>query len=500
MNFLRYVSLLWLPLLAAAATFAAAEKPNIILLMSDDHGWVETGYNGHPYLQTPVLDEMAATGLRFDRFYSGASTCTPTRVSFLTGRHPNRSGAFKPNWSTRPEEITLAQLLQKAGYRTAHYGKWHIGTVKAGSPLNPGALGFDEWLSHDNFFEIDPEMSRNGAPPELIEGESSEILIEESIRFIDAAQAEDQPFLIVCWFGSPHEPYIGLPEDLALYDNLPEKYAKVTVSLTSLETGEGTRRPALEVLRERFAEITAMDRAIGTLRDHLQKTGLRKNTLLLYCGDNGIPSSGNFENPLRGQKGDVYEGGLLVPGVLEWPAVVTHPRVSSVPVVTSDLLPTLCNLLGISLPDRPLDGISLKPLLEDRPVHRPTPIFFWNYDHHAEMAIKREPYIDPAQQVGTTPLRKKQQGKFTRTFTNLKHPVIRESDYGGELAVIDNRYKLVVNGSEGTGIELFDIQADPYETTNLANEFPEMVEAKQRQLVRWQNSVLHSLTGGDYNP
>src|SRR5687768_15786052 len=116
------------------------------------------------------------------------------------------------------------RLLGKAGYRCGHFGKWHVGAVKAGSPTNPGAMGFHEWLSHDNFFELNPSLSRNGGPPEVFKGESSEILINETIRFIDAAKQAKQPFLTVVWFGSPHEPYSGLPADLALYDDLPAKY------------------------------------------------------------------------------------------------------------------------------------------------------------------------------------------------------------------------------------------------------------------------------------
>ena len=142
-----------------ACAAAEDENPNIILLMGDDHGWDETAYNGHPHLKTPVLDEMAAQGLRFDRFYSASPVCSPTRGSVLTGRHPNRYGTFAPNWSIRPEEISIAQILNAAGYACGHFGKWHVGPVKADSPTNPGAMGFDEWLSHDNFFEMHPTLS-----------------------------------------------------------------------------------------------------------------------------------------------------------------------------------------------------------------------------------------------------------------------------------------------------------------------------------------------------
>jgi len=141
--------------------------------MADDQGWGEMGYYGHPNLKTPIFDEMVADGLRFDRFYSGAPVCSPTRASVMTGRHPNRSGVFLWNYAIRPEEITIAQVLKKAGYRTGHFGKWHLGPVKADSPVNPGKCGFDEYLSHDNFFEIDPPLSRNGADPDIHKGESS---------------------------------------------------------------------------------------------------------------------------------------------------------------------------------------------------------------------------------------------------------------------------------------------------------------------------------------
>src|SRR5437868_702350 len=153
----RPIFALILVVLSPALTLAA--PPNIVLLMGDDHGWEETGYHGHPHVKTPALDEMAATGLRMDRFYSAHPSCSPTRGSFLTGRHPNRYGTFAPGWSLRPEEITIAHVLRKAGYQCGHFGKWHVGAVKAASPVCPGAMGFHQWLSHDNFFELNPSLS-----------------------------------------------------------------------------------------------------------------------------------------------------------------------------------------------------------------------------------------------------------------------------------------------------------------------------------------------------
>ncbi len=484
----------------ACAPALAEQRPNIILCMGDDHGWDETAYNGHPHLKTPVLDEMAATGLRLDHFYSAHPSCSPTRGSVLTGRHPNRYGTLAPNWSIRPEEITIAQILRKAGYACGHFGKWHVGPVKADSPTNPGAMGFDQWLSHDNFFEMNPYLSRNGGAPEQFQGESSEIIIDETIRFIDKAKQKGKSFFAVVWFGSPHEPYSGLEKDLALYNELPKSYRERQVKLTSNETGRPVKRPLDKVLQERYAEITAMDRAIGKLRDHLKRKGLRQNTLLWYCGDNGTPSGGIVTSPFRGQKGQMYEGGIRVPGIIEWPARIPKPRTTTVNAVTSDMLPTICDLLGHALPKRPLDGISLKPLIDGEMKKRPNPICFWSYNVSREIKMGLRPYIAPKLQVGTTPLVKMLDGRLTRNFRNFHHPRIDEQDFAGPRVILDNRYKLVVDGEPGSELvaELFDLRNDPAEESNLIETKPEIAKRLKQQLRDWQQSVLHSLTGADY--
>ena len=481
-----------------AAPALADDPPNIILCMGDDHGWEETGYNGHPHLKTPVLDEMAASGLRLDNFYAGHPSCSPTRVSVLTGRHPNRSGTFAPGWSIRPEEITVAHQLRKAGYRCGHFGKWHVGPVKADSPTSPGAMGFHEWVSHDNFFELNPSLSRNGAPPKKYEGESSEIIVDETIRFIGDAKQKEKPFLAVVWFGSPHEPYSGLEKDLALYDDLPKEYQKRFVKLTSNETGNPTRRRLDKVLRERYAEITAMDRAIGKLRDFLKAEGLRDNTVVWYCGDNGTPPSGHASSPLRGIKATMYEGGIRVPGLIEWPARIKEARRNGVSAVTSDMLPTACALAGQPVPDRPLDGINLVPLIDGKMTKRPSPICFWEFNTQGEG--KNEPYIEAKLQQGTTPLVKRLGGLLTRNFTNYHHPEITERDYTGPRAIVGERYKLVINGGKKDEAkrELFDLRAALGETKNLADARPEVVKEMEGELRAWQKSVLGSLTGADY--
>lgn len=487
-----------LSLVLLGSVLRAAPSPNIVLLMGDDHGWEETGYHGHPHVKTPVLDEIAATALRLDRFHAAHPSCSPTRGSFLTGRHPNRYGTFAPGWSLRPEEISLAHILSKVGYRCGHFGKWHVGTVKAGSPTNPGAMGFHEWVSHDNFFELNPSLSRNGAAPEVIQGESSEVVVNEAIRFIDGAKKAGKPFFTIVWFGSPHEPYSGLPADLALYDDLPAKYPK-KVKLTSNETGEQTTRPQGEVLRERYAEITAMDRAIGQLRKHLAAENLRDDTLLFYCGDNGTSPDAALGFPHRGAKGQVYDGGTLVPGLIEWPARIKAPRRTAVQASTSDLLPTLCALTGQSLPSRPLDGIDLTPVLDGKMTERPSPLYFWAYNTGRFKAGNAEPYIDPEQQKGTTPLAKVAKGKATRDFTNYRQPPITDVDYQGPRAIIDGHFKLVIHDAKGESkTELFNLDTDPAEKTDITPQQPAIAEKLQTGLRDWQKSVLNSLTGADY--
>ncbi|MBL9114116.1 MAG: sulfatase-like hydrolase/transferase [Verrucomicrobiaceae bacterium] len=492
---LRYL----LPLLfVGSQSFAVG--PNFVLMMGDDHGWEETGYHGHPHVKTPVLDEMAATGLKLERFHSAHPSCSPTRASFLTGRHPNRMGTFDPGYSFRPEEITIAHLMSKAGYQCGHFGKWHVGAVKKESPVSPGAMGFHEWLSHDNFFELNPSLSRNGGPPEVHQGESSAILVDETIRFIADATAKGKSFMTVVWFGSPHEPYSGLPEDLALYDDLPAKYNDKKVRLTSNETGGPVTRPQGDVLRERYAEITAMDRAIGRLRRYLKEKNLAENTLVFYCGDNGTSGDAVRHSPHRGAKGQVYDGGTLVPGIIEWPAKIKKPQTSNITACTSDLLPTLCALTATALPDRPLDGIDLSPVLGGSLEQRPGIFAVWSFNAGRFGKTKPAPWIEPSLQEGTTPLAKRSGGKATRDFRNFKHPGLSEDDYTGARAIEHEGFKLVIHDSGKTSSkkELFDLKKDPAEKNDISQQEAERSQSLANKLRDWQTSVLNSLTGADY--
>lgn len=314
--------------IGTAACAVGAERPNIILVMADDQGWGQVGYNGHPHLKTPNLDAMAAAGIRFDRFYAAAPTCSPTRASVLTGRTPLRTGVPAIGNRLCLQEKTLPQALKQAGYATAHFGKWHLNGVGGrGVPIlgddanHPGHYGFDTWLSVTNYFDLSPLMSRNGKF-ECLEGEPSELMVRESLRFIQ--QHKEMPFFAVIWFGSPHFPFMARDED--------------TQGLPSGNKGR---------LANHLGEIVALDRSIGILRQGLRDLGIEQKTLVWYCSDNGgLPDDPDSVGKLQGHKGSLYEGGIRVPGIIERPGRI-KPKITDFPASTMDIMTTLVDLLDL---------------------------------------------------------------------------------------------------------------------------------------------------------
>lgn len=416
----------------AIGTATAAERPHIIFVMADDMGWGQTGYRNHPVLKTPNLDAMASGGLRFERFYAGCPVCSPTRASVLTGRSPDRTGVLTHGYALRLQERTIAQALKSAGYVTGHFGKWHLNGFKGpGAPIlkddprTPGAFGFDEWVSVTNFYDVNPLMSRSGEI-EQFTGDSSEIAVNEAVLFLDKHRGAGMPMFAVVWFGTPHSPFKALPKDKTLFGNLDEASAN------------------------HYGELVAMDRGIGTLRKKLREFGLADNTLLVFCSDNGgLPKiSPDTVGGLRDNKGSVYEGGLRVPGIIEWPAVI-QPRVTEYPACTMDLFPTVADILD--LPDnifvKPLDGISLKPLLTSELAERAKPIPF---------------------------------------------------RFGQKLALIDNRYKLISNDRRKDEFQLYDLVADPHEVRDISVEQPGVYARMKRDLLAWNRSVDASFAGRNY--
>ena len=453
----------------------AEEPPNIVLVMADDQGWGDMAYNGHEKVKTPNFDTFAKEGFRFDNFHAAAPVCSPTRGSVLTGRTPNRFGCFQWGYPIRPQEITIAEALKTAGYRTGHFGKWHLGSVQKGSPVNPGACGFDEWVSSPNFFDLDPVLSDQGkAVP--FKGDSSDVTVDLALKYIRQCATEKLRFLAVVWFGSPHDPHKALPADKALYEGLPDAEANF------------------------YGEITGMDRAFGRLRHELKELGLRDNTVLWFCSDNGALPKVGSSGGRRGHKGEIYEGGLLVPAIMEWPGHLNEPKVISSPCVTSDIYPTVLDIADVTMDHQPqVDGVSLLPMLEGKPDAREKPIGFWNYPAKG-IKVDSKLWMDEllaAQAEG------KEIDLPERIVPDADHigPAVPTNRFPGHAAWLDGNWKLHRIEDAKThhvSFELYDLAADPTESHVLLSEQPERVPTMQHALEKWLESVANSLNGADY--
>ncbi|MGI9235439.1 MAG: sulfatase-like hydrolase/transferase [Woeseiaceae bacterium] len=468
----------------------ANAQPNVILLMADDMGWAQTGYYGHPVMKTPHLDDMAANGLRMDRFYAGAPSCTPTRASVLTGRTNDRTGAFRVGQSINKQEKMLSTAFQDAGYATAHFGKWHLNFNGVGmdhpmpldDPHNPGELGFDYWLSTTSGYDLFSieggkfELSRNGTR-EVFQGDGSEVVVDEALQFISRQVENGKPVFVVIWYSTPHGPWEASEEDIAPFLGVVDRSSA-----------------------HMHGEIVAMDRSIGNLRAGLKDLGIADNTLVWFTSDNGgspdidtgfsypdgedappvieYPSDCSDDvdpdltseesaalgcirgakpdstGHLRGFKKDFYEGGLRVPTVIEWPAGI-EPRVSNFPAATYDMFPTLIDVASLSLDsiNEVHDGISLADVFRSEPARRKKPLGF------------------------------------------------RASD--GRMWM-DNDWKIVQNVSftmEGfitQSSELYNVVGDPSEEQNLIELYPKRAERMQNELALWSVSVSRSALGADY--
>lgn len=434
-----------------AADEGISEKPNVIFCMADDLGWGDTGYNGHPVLRTPNLNRMAQEGVRFDRFYSAAPVCSPTRGSCLTGRHPYRYGVFYANTGhMKKEEITIADVLKEKGYVTGHFGKWHLGTLtKTVKDANRGGAGDAENYSPpwENGFDVCfsteskvPTYWKNGVyetfgthywtgpdqmvPAAEVSGDDSTLIMNRTLPFIRDAVAGNHPFMAVIWFHTPHLPVVSAPPYTDGYDAEHRDY---------------------------YGCITAMDEQIGRLREELDRLGVSKKTMIWFCSDNG--PEGQSKDPgstrgLRGRKRSLHEGGVRVPGLLVWPQAVKH-QVVSIPCSTSDYFPTVMDVLGYKIPEtkiRPYDGISILPVLSGTMTKRSRPIMFESRD---------------------------------------------------QVALIGDHYK-IYSKDKGTTYELYDLIKDPCERKNIADQFPEIVMALAGELEKWRQSCAASVAGKDY--
>ena len=457
---------LWLPADALADGPTATDTPNVILIMSDDQGWGDIGFNGNAEIHTPNLDAMAAAGVKFDRFYAAAPLCSPTRGSCMTGRYPFRYGILAAHTGgMRVGEITVAEMLKSKGYRTGFFGKWHIGWVRE---VDGGSRGIFSPPSHHGFDThfattsavptynptVTPEgwtkwgskpgePWKGGAPyvqdgKEVtgnMDGDDSRIIMDRVIPFIE--KNKDAPFLATVWFHAPHEPVLASEEHRKRYSKLKKRQQHL------------------------YGCITAMDEQIGRLREKLRELKIEKNTVVFFCSDNGpadslakkgIASSG----PFKGYKHRMYEGGLLVPACAEWPGVIKPETNVNTRCSTVDFFPTIANITGYKFKrkdKRPIDGIDLMPVIQGKTDVRSQPMFFG----------------------------------YRRLFGEID----------GQ-AIITGDMKLLREAKPNGRTRLYDLSKDPYEENDLSEELPEIANSMERQMQDLDSSCQLSRDGADY--
>jgi len=463
-----------------AARAEPLRRPNIILMMADDLGWGDPGFNGNRTIATANLDAMASAGLRFARFYSGAPVCSPTRGSCLTGRHPYRYGVWDANEGhLPPAELTLAELLGKLGYRTGHFGKWHLGTLSRwANDSNRGGLrgivhyappwqhGFDVCFSSEARLPTWDPMLRplDGIPvtwkpldplqaapfgtyywneygervTDNLRGDDSRVIMDRAIPFIEQAVREKRPFLAVIWFHAPHLPVVAGARYTRRYDQYDLYH------------------------RAYYGSITALDEQVGRLRARLQSLGVARHTMLWFAADNGpvggehAPNAPGSAGPFRGHKATLFEGGIRVPGLVEWPGKVRPATTTHFPASTLDYLPTILAAVGGQLPDaRPIDGVNLLPVLAGQGGQRGVPIAF---EHRHQAALITDRY------------------KLIQTALHDEKPAGR-----GAEAAHNNL--------------LFDLIADPTESHDLSDTHRELVARLATILREWRTSCRRDRAG-----
>ena len=451
--------LLSLLLLLAASSAQADERPNFVIIMVDDMGYAGVSCFGNPYFKTPEIDRLAAEGIRLTDFHSSGTVCSPTRAGLLTGRYQQRAGieAVIPADVNHPEhrkglqksEITFAELLQSAGYATALIGKWHQGYVSNSEDYHPQNHGFDEFIGyHSGNIDFYSHVSQgnvhdwwHGREEVKEEGYVTDLINRYALEFIERNQ--QGPFCLYI----PH---------LAIHNPVQERGDPVR---RTEEEGWKRWKPADEKERiEKFRGMTLpVDEGVGQIRDKLVSLGIDRRTLVLFFSDNG--ASGDFPSgspKLRGNKGSVYEGGHKIPFIAWWPGKIEAGRKSDVPSITIDVMPTLLSLAGVTPPvDRPLDGLDLSPvLLEQQPLPE-RPLYWASLGNGGDRAE----------------------------------------------AMRDGPWKLVVQhpkpprGSfENEQVELYRLDQDPSEKTDLASKEPDRAAAMLKRLKTWYADTQKTAT------
>ena len=495
------VSLLWV----LANTFQVlASPPNVVLMLADDLGSGDIGCYGGP-VKTPALDALAAKGVKFDYFYSGAPVCSPARASLLTGRHHVRTGVYtviqdhihEMHLST--EEVTIAELLRQNGYETVHVGKWHLGTPFRGME-KPwiDEHGFDYWFATDlnaapshrnpgNFW-------RNRERVGEMKGYACQLVVDEAVKWLNTKRDNAKPFFLNVWFHEPHAPLAAPADIVAEYGGANDQAAIYS------------------------ATIDNTDRAISRLLKHLKETGELENTIIIYTSDHGSYRH-ERNGDLRGGKGSLLEGGIRTPGIFYWPAGIDSGRVESTPGAAIDILPTICGLAGIEVPETiEIDGTDLSPVLRKSAValDRKQPLS-WHSPLSQPVAVLREGDYTLVGWRGEEFPRDKTQidavmGKMRihlqkhlgkeLTAKELWHECynspLKTPEYlklRAEFVTLNTFQErwipLIKSGTGGiTRVQLFDLSSDPKQTKNIASENPELTERLRKTMQSLHEDVL----------
>ena len=423
---------LWLSMFWAVRV--SAERPSFLIVLADDLGYGDLGCYGRREAHTPNLDRFAKEGLRLTHCYAANANCSPSRTGLMTGRTPTRVGVS--NWipmlspmHMSSKEITIAKLLQDAGYDTAHIGKWHLnGRFNLPGQPQPNDHGFTHWFSTQNNAlpnHRNPyNFVRNGIPAGPIKGFSAQIVTDEAIHWLRSQRDKKKPFFLFVCYHEPHEPIATDP-----------KFAKLHPS------GDPSHSAY-------WGNVTQMDAGFGRLITEVDRLKLSDNLFTLFTSDNGPARTGFHPHgetgSLRERKGWMYEGGIRVPGILRWPGKTRPGSSSDIPVSGVDLLPTLCEVAGITEPtDRAIDGTSFLPLLAGTPILRKTPLYWHFY------AASGKPKVAM------------RMGKW-KILAHLDAPEISK-----RVDLTDQDQKTLKTAKLGR-FELYNLRADPGETLDLA--------------------------------
>jgi arylsulfatase A len=438
-----------------AAAPARSRPPNFVIALCDDMGYGDLSCYGHPVIKTPHLDRFARQGIRFTDCYAAAPVCSPSRAGLLTGRVPDRAGIY--DWipanspmHLRRGEITISRLLQQAGYATCHSGKWHLnGMFNDPAQPQPSDHGFGHWFSTQNNASpshLDPvNFVRNGRETGPLKGHSSKLIVDEAIEWLGTVDRDRPYFLFVC-FHSPHEPVATDDDFIRPYSSDPERNRAIY-----------------------YGNVAQTDHEFGRLMQALDRRGDVDNTFVMFTSDNGpetlkrypgaIRSYGS-PGPLRSMKLSLYEGGCRVPGMIRFPRRVKPGQTSATPVCSVDLLPTLCRLAGVALPERKLDGADITSVLDGKPFRRPRPLH-WHYSNAID-----------------APRASLRDGDWKILGIPSKPP---DRVAGGGLPSPGD-YTL-------DRFELYNLRADPGETTGLAAKEPARFAAMKKALLAAHEDV-----------